>query len=198
MTPASVAQTQDIRADGDIILVIGSEQQSLRVSSVVMKNASTVFHAMLSPGFAEGETLLRSHQVRIPLPDDDADGIFAVLCVLHGRNELVPETLAPEKVYRVAVLVDKYNLFSPLKFAARHWLDVCKATKGEDLWLLMSAAYLFQDGKAFSEATKRLVIQHTGSYRTFAAGDEIGSEVSLKICCEYSSYHLFNVTIYCV
>lgn len=150
----------DIHADGDVTFVVGEEHQRFRVSSAVMKNASNVFNAMLSPGFLEGETLLKSNQVSIPLPED-SHGMFAILCVLHGRNELVPQSITPKKVYHIAVLADKYDLISPMKFAIQHWLDLTGVTDDEGLWFLTVAAYLAQDKKVFSKVTRKLVIHHT-------------------------------------
>lgn len=168
---------RDISAGGDVVFVVGEKQlDRFRVSSAIMKNASKVFEAMLSPGFAEGNTLLRSKQVEVPLPDDDVDGMFLILCVLHFRNDLVPETLGPRKIYNVAVLADKYDLFVPLKFAGQHWLSRARqapprlqgwwdgsdddAREDERLWQLICAAYLLNDKKAFSEVTRSLVMHH--------------------------------------
>lgn len=46
--------TLEIKADGDLLLLIGSDKLPLLVSSHIFRTASKVFDAMLSPTFQEG------------------------------------------------------------------------------------------------------------------------------------------------
>lgn len=133
---------EEIYPDGDVFFVIGDEKNRLRVSSVILRNSSSVFHAMLGSRYGEGQKLLSQGSVEVTLPEDDLDALITVLHILHGRNDHILEEVPGAKLCDIATLCDKYDLFVPLKFAIQQWLDVCsETTDSTELWLLMSAAY---------------------------------------------------------
>ena len=45
---------EDVDPDRDIILVVGEAQELLKVNSIILKLASTVFRVMLSKTYKEG------------------------------------------------------------------------------------------------------------------------------------------------
>ncbi|CAI0652219.1 unnamed protein product [Colletotrichum noveboracense] len=70
----------DVAADGDIIMIVGPDKRKFRVHSVMLKSASKVFKAMLSPNFAEGRRLRNNGHhgdiTKIELPEDNDGGLL--------------------------------------------------------------------------------------------------------------------------
>lgn len=174
-----------IYPDGDVVFIVGDKKSRLLVSSVILRNSSPVLNALLGPKYAEGQHLLSKGSVEVPLPEDDPEALTDILCVLHGRNDRVPEDIPVETLCDIATLCDKYDLFVPLKFAIQQWLKVSwLVTDSSKSWLLMSAAYWFRHEKVFSEATRDLIKYHVGSYTVFARRTEIHSDSAALICRE--------------
>lgn len=80
----------DIHANGDVVFVVADENYQIRVSSIMLRNASPVFKVLLGPRFAEGQQLRNEGYAEVPLPEDDPDALTPILHVLRGRNDLVP------------------------------------------------------------------------------------------------------------
>ena len=95
-----------IDPDGDIYLEL--TQAELRVSSKVLRLASSVWKAMLSPRFKEGTTLKEDGFCRISLPDDNSDAMTLLCQILH--HQPFDEKNHNEELFgQVAVLADKYD-----------------------------------------------------------------------------------------
>ena len=69
--------TSDIAKDGDIVLVVGEDQERLRVYSVVMTIVSQPFRALLGPHYKEGQqsSTPGTQLKEIVLPEDNAVAI---------------------------------------------------------------------------------------------------------------------------
>ena len=154
----------DIATDGDVILVVGPERRKLRVHSLILKNVSTVFNAMFGPHFKEGQGLGGAYPKEIPLPEDSADALELICCVIHSRNDAVPHSLSPSEVLRVAIAADKYDCAVGLKFAGESWLIHNDVKNTVELGRLMTAAYIFDSAHAFWKITLKLIFRHEGSY----------------------------------
>ena len=72
-----------IDPNGDIILTVGRDEEQFKVSSNVLRLASSVFAAMLKPHFLEGRQLQESGNVRIVLAEDDATAMKTVCEAMH-------------------------------------------------------------------------------------------------------------------
>ncbi|GIZ45839.1 hypothetical protein CKM354_000898900 [Cercospora kikuchii] len=69
---------------GNIVLVVGSAAQEIRVSSDVLFAASPVFKTILNPPLQEGKPPRSgSEPVKIPLPEDDPNAMFVLCHLLH-------------------------------------------------------------------------------------------------------------------
>ncbi|ROV92286.1 hypothetical protein VSDG_07238 [Cytospora chrysosperma] len=176
-----------IHPDGDVVFIVGDKKSRLMVSSVILRNSSPVFDVLLGPKYAEGQELSSKGSVEVPLPEDDPEALTTILCVLHGRNDRVPEEIPGDKLCEIATLCDKYDLFIPLKFAIQQLLNARRlVNEPSELWLLMSAAYWFRHEKVFAKATHDLIKYHVGSFTTFARRTEIHSDSAALICpCQY-------------
>ncbi|KAB5545484.1 hypothetical protein GE09DRAFT_210822 [Coniochaeta sp. 2T2.1] len=114
--------------DGELRLDIGP--YSLPVLSCVVcprtiSRASKVFKRMLYGGFAESNP--REGEWVVKLPEDDPDATTFVLYILHGHFDKIPKTLTQDKLYRVTVVTDKYDLTSSLRPWASMWLQNLEA-----------------------------------------------------------------------
>lgn len=154
----------DIATDGDVILVVGPERRKLRVHSFILKNVSMVFNAMFGPHFKEGQGLGGAYPKEIPLPEDSADALELICCVIHSRNDAVPYSLSPSEVLQVAIAADKYDCTVGLKFAGESWLIHNDIENTVELGRLMAAAYIFDSAHAFWKITLELIFRHEGSY----------------------------------
>ena len=184
--------TQDIVPDGDVLLLVGPDKKKLFVHSLVLSNASKVFRAMFGPNFREGQHLASGSLDGVPLPDDDADAIRTLCNVIHLRNKALPEYLAPYDVLQVAIAADKYECVEAIQLASRYWLKPVKHEEALldldmlDFGWLMSAAYLLDDAKAFSEITREMMMERGDSYLDLADSKDIGPIVPWKVFCELS------------
>jgi hypothetical protein len=112
----------DISPDGDVVLVVGSRNVRLRIQSQCLRCASKVFGAMFRPHWSEGQGLSKESPREVPLVEDDADALRTICCVLHHRNDDVPQSLTPKEVLQIAIEADKYGLNVALKYARVQWL----------------------------------------------------------------------------
>ena len=77
---------------------------------------------MLHPKWRQGsDPLSQDRPVDIPFPEDDSEAMRLACAVLHHRNEVVPQTLAPANTLRVAAAADKYDCVGALTFASGVW-----------------------------------------------------------------------------
>ncbi|KAJ0325996.1 hypothetical protein Brms1b_000213 [Colletotrichum noveboracense] len=105
----------DVAADGDIIMIVGPDKRKFRVHSVMLKSASKVFKAMLSPNFAEGRRLRNNGHhgdiTKIELPEDNDGGMSAIFHLLLHRVEKLPDPMPAAVFYQLGIAADKYDLF---------------------------------------------------------------------------------------
>lgn len=108
-------QTQAISQDGNVMLEVGQPITTrLQVSSKVLAAASHYFAALLGPRFREGRTLLAFETVNIPVPEDNPRAMGDMCRLLHGQNvpELADPDVSAERIYDLAVVVDKVNFLT--------------------------------------------------------------------------------------
>lgn len=155
---------KDITSDGDLILVVGEQKARLRVHSQCLSCASKVFAAMFGPNWSEGNSLSKEFPKEIPLIEDDADAMYSICCVVHHRNDIMPETLSPQEILQVAIAADKYDLHNALIYARAQWLQSRDPTDPIELAYLMAAAFLFEDMHMFIGHSLALILDYKGSY----------------------------------
>ncbi len=173
----------EIAADGDIILVVGSDEVKLRVHSIFLKAASTPFSAMLGPNWKEGHDMLSlDGPVELLLPEGNATALTVICAVIHHQNRMVPHHLAARDVYNIAVTADEYDCIGALRFASDSWLQLGKSSAA-DLMLLTAAAYLFNNAAAFKEITKALILDYHGSYLALSCR-EVELAMTWRVFCK--------------
>lgn len=123
---------------GDLVLLVGSEQVSMRVSSTVLSLASPVLAAILSPKFAEGHALgMKKGLITINLPEDDPEAMAWIFNTLHFRQQMTSEVSFP-LLEKLAVVCDKYDMSVALGSWSEVWLSRFTGSKdGEDCFAKM-------------------------------------------------------------
>ncbi|MCJ1307492.1 hypothetical protein MMC25_001138 [Agyrium rufum] len=178
---------QILSHDGDVELVVGQlDPVHLVVSSGVLSDASTVWKAMFSVRFREGQALQqhRSRQdgrtstlsspdaLRIALPDDHQSGMLFIGRALHAPAEAEKILPSYKTLEAIVSLCDKYDFGSALREATSVWLRAFMAEVGkpgrERLLLL---AYLLGNDWAFAEFSRLTVERTLGSLKQLAAFD---------------------------
>ena len=177
-----------IAPDGDVILVVGAGMKRLKAYSLVLKNASKVFSAMLNPRFSEGRRLAENQSTEIDMPEDDAEAMEIMLNVIHGYNDAVRDGLGADQILRLAITADKFDCRIALAFAIKDWLKCADISDSYQLWQLLKAAYWFDNAKSFGEISLALMLHHQGSYLTLWAQDDIDTEVLIRICREFELF----------
>ena len=159
-----LAEAYDIAPTGDTILVVGKKETRLRVHSLCMRTASTVFDAMFGPHFFEGQSSDGVLPKETPMPDDDAKALITICNVIHHRNDMLPDVLQPTELADVALAADKYDCVLALKYAMNQWLDFNERITFASLGNLLIAAYVFDNSNAFQRVTERLITGFSHSY----------------------------------
>jgi hypothetical protein len=172
-----------IAANGDVYLLVGPDSKRLRVSSQILRNASTYFSNLFGPNFAEGQNLSSSDPKEVPMPDDDARAVETICNIIHLRNDAVPLSLAPKEVFEIAVAADKFDCASAVKLASIFWLKTSgtEVQVVSELAHLMGAAYILDNGDAFGEITLAMMMRHKESYLPLA--DYLFNFVPWEVLC---------------
>ncbi|RYN15619.1 hypothetical protein AA0112_g12665 [Alternaria arborescens] len=96
-------------SEGDAVLrCVGSSSEvriQFRVSTAVLRLASSVFSNMFKPSFHEGQRLLHEDCPEFEL-EDDAQLMGLLLSILHYRGNSSDYTMSAEKLARLSILCD--------------------------------------------------------------------------------------------
>lgn len=123
-------ETEHMDRDGDLTLEVpymDKNKQPLRkkfvVCSKTLSRASPVFKEMLYGGFAESKQPKKGDQSwTVKLPDDDHDSLKILLDIMHANFDKIPSKLRSlDKLYRIAVLTDKYDTAHLLRPWIHQW-----------------------------------------------------------------------------
>jgi len=180
--------------DPDVILVVGPDKVPIGVDSRCLRRASKVFNAMFKPPWMESTKLSNDPDspTDLALPEDDAQAMHHVCCIIHHRNDLVPADFSAGEILQIAVVVDKYDMLTALKYAASWWLELCPEVETPEadailsMARLLAAAYLFRDPEQFRRLSLDLLFNYSGSYREIGKNsllaDILGSEIPGARC----------------
>lgn len=163
----------EIDRNGDVTLQLTKTSSvpsdnviSLLVSSKVMSLASPVFAAMFSPRFREGQRSASGTLDPVPLPDDDADALTVLCQILHFNYSALPTRAELELLKNLALLCDKYDCVTPLRFVSEQWLLTWEATaQKEDLETLLFISYMFDRPERFAAFSSRIVKEFEGNLK---------------------------------
>ena len=85
------------------------DQETLVVSSAVMRIASPVWRTMFDPQGRFMESQRSSTHGEMHFPEDDPDALLCVLRIAHLQFRKVPETLGYVELLNLAIICDKYD-----------------------------------------------------------------------------------------
>ncbi|KAK3950020.1 hypothetical protein QBC32DRAFT_218323 [Pseudoneurospora amorphoporcata] len=158
----------------DIVLIVGPGKEQIPAVSAILKAASPLFAAMLSPSWLE------SKSKEISLPDDDADAMRFITLTLsyQNENEIVTRPRVAMEILKIAMAVDKYDLCMALKFVLDYLLsqaiesyEPVVSEDADDIVYLCAAAYVLDRCEHFSKGALDLMCYHMMSYTTFMDDD---------------------------
>ncbi|KAI8294533.1 hypothetical protein K4K59_005030 [Colletotrichum sp. SAR11_240] len=183
----------DVAADGDIIMIVGPEQQKFRVYSIMLKSASKVFKAMLGPNFAEGRQLrndsLHGGITEIKLPEDNADGMSTIFYLLHHRADKITDSFPALVLFQIGVAANKYDLVIVLKHtiagAIHRTINDGRELKDMsmlDVWYLAITAACFDDPANFATLTHALVWHYGDAFVHLVEKAAIDDLLAYRLC----------------
>ncbi|KXT13389.1 hypothetical protein AC579_9082 [Pseudocercospora musae] len=163
-------ELESIAPDGDTVLVIGAAKHKYLVSSKRLSEASSVFAALFSPHFREGQRhRSASEPVEIDLPDDDWRSMRRIFNMLHASPSREQGcTWWSGELLDLAISADKYDLVDAMRFGVSaifsEWFqDRSTCPSIHVLGQMIAAAYLLEDENAFRLGTTQVVRLSTDS-----------------------------------
>jgi hypothetical protein len=101
--------TQSIAYAADLVLVVGTPATlKLSVSSIVLKDSSKVFAALLGPHFGEGQPSTSGIK-EVTLAEDDPSAMSDMCFLLHGRP--LDKLLKAMGIAEICKQIDERNPF---------------------------------------------------------------------------------------
>ena len=172
--------TMVVDPSGDVILVVGDTTlgKNIQVSSHVLSLASTVFKAMFSPHFQEGQRIKASSEsaVKISLPDDDPEAAGLACKILHHTIDNTLENPNLGLLAKLATFADKYDCVRSLRPSTQRWIhNLQSGTNPAGYYNLLVLSYLFDDPELFQKLTRNMVLEYGGSFQQFVS--EHGQEI---------------------
>lgn len=174
----------------DLFLLVGPDKLPIGVDARTLRRVSNVFEAMFKPPWLES-TKLAENRISPPelvLPEDDFRAMNVICCIIHHRNDLVPSDISASDILQVAIVADKYDMLTALKYATAEWLKKRpkpKTAEAEAILFmghLLAAAFLFHEPEHFLRLSLEMLFNFSGSYRgigkTPLLVDILGSEIS--------------------
>ena len=165
----TITTPYDADPAGDLALLVGPDQLSIRVSSKVLSLASPVFAAMIGPKFAEGQAFLgnqlsSSSPISMSLPEDDVEAMVLFCTTIHFKEYATPNVSFPV-LGKLAFLCDKYDAARAVSSASEVWMSPFPGSKdGESsfpkvLWI----SYALGNHRNFWKTSRAMVRNYTGT-----------------------------------
>ncbi|KAK1751090.1 hypothetical protein QBC47DRAFT_351904 [Echria macrotheca] len=162
-----------------------------KVSSRHLILASPMFKAALTGGWMEGG--VGEETKTIEASDWNVEAFRTVMNVVHGRSHLVPRSIPFNQLYRIALVVDYYQLHDAMNFVGKSWVDsmrddvpalrVIAMSETSKKWLAIS--WVFRDPDIFKKITSAYMLH--GKAIQPPKGVPIPSSVIAKMNAKRSS-----------
>ncbi|KAF8544019.1 hypothetical protein BDD12DRAFT_131713 [Trichophaea hybrida] len=169
------------------------------VSSHQLCSASPVFRAMLGPksSFAEA-VAFRRHEASISLDgtedlyemvveDHNPTALGAVLYVIHGRSQFLPEEISFQNLMEVAIVVDYYDCAEVMRPWDEKWMKKWRehaGNPGYENWLFI--AWVFGVQEVFGALTKmfsRNCVKRNGEFMVNRAEPDEETKIWKSLDC---------------
>lgn len=133
-TPASTDTTveetalplnvHNIDPDGDLLLDVQPDDEGrwrYRVCSATLRRHSPVWKTMLFGPWKESKPATEGEWV-VELPEDPPYEMQTILYIIHGLVDKVPEALSGDSVFRLLILLNKYDMTRIVKPWCAKWM----------------------------------------------------------------------------
>jgi hypothetical protein len=121
-----------------------------------------MFKAALTGGWMEGGAGEETKE--IDASDWNTEAFRTVMNVVHGRSQLVPRSVSLDQVYKIALIVDYYELHDAMNFVGKSWVDSLRSKVPTDFasriatkWLAIS--WVFRDAIIFQSISRVIMLQ---------------------------------------
>ncbi len=175
---------EDPDPEGDLRLVLGSEPtQSILVSSKVLKLSSPVLSAMLSPRYAEGQSLSKTGVSTLSLPEDDPKAMAWVCHSLHYNHGVASRITKLSLLGNIARLCDKYDMGQALCLWSEEWMrkwiseTAKKVPDRRTLWM----SYAFSNHRTFYQVSREMIISSPKSVTLELGGDDTKGILPIRV-----------------
>lgn len=130
------------------------KETQMLVSSKHLSLASPVFEAMFSDRFQEGQELLTTGSVTIPLPDDCPRAFAILMTLVHAKYKFLPQSVSHNTLTELAVLVDKYLVHDSVgPPIIDHWIKNLEIAKAPE------CVRIFPSATTLKENTMQWIMQ---------------------------------------
>lgn len=164
---------------GALLIIVGdldkaTEVKIIQVSEAHLSHASSVFKALLSDKFKEGQATRTLGDWYIQLPDDNPEAVLLLCNILHLNTTKIKVSETTE-LCELAIVVDKYHCSEKVFDYGSKWLQEWSPQGETDTWNgmiewegrgtnlhLLCLAYAFNNHEFFYLATNRILFSTSG------------------------------------
>lgn len=135
-----------------------------------------------------------SKPYELALPDDNPASMIVLCNILHFRNTELPKLndIDLSLLKNLAALCDKYNCASAVSFVSSTWLVSLASRAGEEgLEDYLTVAYLFDDPKAFKEASKQLVLNWADDFDELKEKIDSAERIPPTVYCKTTLFDFY-------
>ncbi|KAK3329152.1 hypothetical protein B0H66DRAFT_14848 [Apodospora peruviana] len=144
----------------------------IKVSSKHLSFASRAFKSKLQVGGSRKTITQSDGRVHISVAAGfDPRAVTTVMNAIHGRGSKVPRAVDLETLAKIALFVDKFQLFDALEVYADRWISnllkdhldaMASESSQRDLVFWIFVSYVFRRPEVFKSATKAVAINTSG------------------------------------
>lgn len=191
--PQALFSQKDIAPDGDVILVVGTGDDTvrLRVSSHILKAASPVFATMFSPNWLEGKNLSHDSPKDVQFPEDDPGAMYLACQVAHLQYIVGAYQPCPSGICSLVLLADKYDMVRVVEPYIHSWLSRPVVSTLDRMYFFAAATYIDESLHINWRWTIDLVCKHDGPFATFLDCPILQKLIRPADICESTCQALF-------
>ena len=175
--------------DGDLTLIIGSDNVDVTVDSNALCRLSIVFRKMLRDPWLEAKPA--SGEWRVHLPEDNAYAFSFILDMVHCRYEKPVRGHSLAMMFSILIIVNKYNMYRLIRPVAKSWMtDAIKQAKPDlvSQYRLLFVAWGLGDDATFCQTAKSIAL----SFPVNWAGNHFDANTGV-VLQNLFGLHLMNV-----
>ncbi|PON24630.1 hypothetical protein TGAM01_v206560 [Trichoderma gamsii] len=138
----------------------------MQLSSKHLKLASDYFRTMMAGNNWKESTPKDGFSFSVTANGWNEEALLTVMRILHGRTKVIPRTISLEKLAKIAVVIDYYNLHEAIDFSAKEWIYNLKepppTSFGRTLLLRFLVSWVFSEVYTFRQLSKIIIQESRG------------------------------------